>query len=86
VQTAAGRGAGSGDIAGVHRNFRLHQHDIQHGITTHPPSTAAIVLQNRKDFNINVAKSPATSNFIWGHIQRGFFALSTLLSQKDMVL
>jgi hypothetical protein len=30
VQYAAGGGAGSGDIAGVHRDLRLYHYDVQH--------------------------------------------------------
>ena len=30
METASGGGAGSGDIAGIHWDLRLNQHDIQH--------------------------------------------------------
>ena len=42
VQAAAGGGAGAGDVAGVHGNFRFHQDDIQYNIRRLDPDKLSL--------------------------------------------
>ena len=52
VQAAAGGSAGPGNIAGVLRDLRLHQHDIQHGVPSPPFWNAPlIVMHSCRKFN-----------------------------------
>jgi hypothetical protein len=55
VKPAAGRGTGSGDIAGVHRNLRLYQYDIQQ--ICPPRVSVFIVFQTTEKFNCNLVEN-----------------------------
>ena len=60
MEHRAGRRAGPGDVAGVHGDLRLDQHDIYHtqALPLSIDSLPAhyIVTQHRQNYNIKIAK------------------------------